>query len=57
MAQLSKDQRQAIELAYFSGMTQNEIAEKLDQPLGTIKARFRRGVLRLKTSVPKKLGS
>lgn len=46
--QLSDQQRQAIEMAYFSGLTQNEIAEKLDEPLGTIKARIRRGMLKLK---------
>ena len=37
-----KEQRVAIELAFFASMTQAEIAEYLDQPLGTIKARIRR---------------
>ncbi len=45
---LSKDQREAIELAFFSSLTQTEIAERLNEPLGTIKARIRRGMMKLK---------
>ena len=48
---LSKEQRQAIELAFFAGLTQNEIAVELNQPLGTIKARIRRGMLKLKEMI------
>ena len=48
LADLSPDQRQAIELAFFAGLSQNEIAARLEQPLGTIKARIRRGMLRLR---------
>jgi RNA polymerase sigma-70 factor (ECF subfamily) len=48
MEQLSKDQREAIELAFFSSLTQAEIAERLNEPLGTIKARIRRGMMKLK---------
>jgi RNA polymerase sigma-70 factor, ECF subfamily len=48
LATLPGDQRDALQLAYFGGLTQHEIAEKLSQPLGTIKARIRRGLLKLR---------
>jgi RNA polymerase sigma-70 factor, ECF subfamily len=55
MAELPADQQRALELAFFSGLTQKEIADKLSEPIGTIKARIRRGLIKLRDSLAGRL--
>jgi RNA polymerase sigma-70 factor (ECF subfamily) len=49
LASLDEKQRQAVSVAFFDGLTHAELAEKLGQPLGTVKTWVRRGLAKLKT--------
>ncbi|MCL1469909.1 sigma-70 family RNA polymerase sigma factor [Argonema antarcticum] len=51
LAQLPSSQRQVLEMAYYDGLSQSEIAKKLDTPLGTIKTWSRQGLLNLRKNL------
>lgn len=55
LSDLPAEQRRALELAFFTGLTHEQIARRLDSPLGTIKARIRRGLLALRDRVAPRL--
>jgi RNA polymerase sigma-70 factor (ECF subfamily) len=48
LEQLEEAQKRAILLAYFDGLTHEELAARIDSPLGTVKSWIRRGLQRLK---------
>src|SRR5439155_16016018 len=52
LASLAPQQRQVLEIAYFEGLSQSEIAERLKAPLGTVKSWTRQGLMRLKELMP-----
>lgn len=51
LSQLSENQQQILKMAYYEGLSQTEIAGRLDIPLGTVKARARRGLLKLRQTL------
>ena len=51
LAELSHDERRAIETAFFSELTHAEVAARLNQPLGTVKTRIRSGLHKLRQAL------
>jgi RNA polymerase sigma-70 factor (ECF subfamily) len=56
LSELPNDQKHAIELAFFDGLTHVEISEKLNVPLGTIKTRIRLGLMKIRDRLRELMG-
>lgn len=57
LSELTPEQREVIELAYYGGLSHSEIALKLNQPLGTVKTRTRLGMMKLRETLAPMLSS
>jgi RNA polymerase sigma-70 factor (ECF subfamily) len=57
MENLPEEQKLVVELSYFKGLTQTEIATKTGQPLGTVKTRMRLALKKLRTALDEEMGA
>lgn len=55
LAEISEEQREALLLAYLEGLSQSEIAMRIDKPIGTVKTRMRTGLRKLREALRKKM--
>lgn len=55
LGELPEEQRQTLLLAYFEGLTQSEISERTNTPLGTVKTRMRSGMIRLRETLGERI--
>ena len=56
LSSIPEEQRRALLLAYVEGLSQSEIAERLSEPLGTVKTRMRSGIIKLRELLGGKVG-
>jgi RNA polymerase sigma-70 factor (ECF subfamily) len=57
MKKLPEEQQLVVDLSYFKGLTQTEIATKTGQPLGTVKTRMRLALKKLRTALNDEMGA
>lgn len=55
LASISPEQRKVLEMSYFEGLTQSEISDRLELPLGTVKTRMRQGMIKIRNLLKERI--